>query len=132
MTIHKRYCAHCKRKSDIHIHVVRILKNGDKVFYYYCNPCNTKHCKEYRRTPQGKKNIADAVRRFERAHKRQREVWTIVNEAVRIGTLKKPKSCSRCHKKKQLHAHHDSYKKGDELKVRFLCRTCHKAVHRVK
>lgn len=47
--------------------------------------------------------------------------------ALTRGTLTKPDTCERCAQPRRLDGHHDDY--GQPLKVRWLCRTCHRAVH---
>lgn len=58
---------------------------------------------------------------------------TIVNMNIRSGKLKRL-SCEICDPEQMLnifaHAHHDSYRKEDVLKVRFLCPKHHKAWHK--
>jgi ribosomal protein S27AE len=53
-----------------------------------------------------------------------------VSKAIDAGDMVRPKKCSRCGKRrKQIVAHHDDYNKP--LVIRWLCRKCHSAVHRL-
>ena len=59
-----------------------------------------------------------------------------VNQAVKSGRLKRPKTCSECGKSKvrkngqsDIHGHHNDYNKP--LEVRWLCKTCHHAWHEI-
>ena len=58
----------------------------------------------------------------------RRRAWALVREAVRTGQLVKPEVCSRCGKRGVIEAHHYDYLKP--LEVVFLCRSCHRRVHR--
>lgn len=74
-----------------------------------------------------------ARRRWERINTvRPRSQKTIarlaVTEAVRIGVLSRPKTCSRCPNDRwQIQAHHDDYSKP--LDVTWLCPDCHADEH---
>jgi hypothetical protein len=50
-----------------------------------------------------------------------------INNAVKNGSIKKPKRCSKCDKEKRVVGHHDDYNKP--LEVRWLCQGCHKIWH---
>ena len=54
----------------------------------------------------------------------QREARRAVRTAVDNGSLLKPSVCQRCGKAETLDAHHDDY--ANPLKVRWLCRGCHR------
>lgn len=55
----------------------------------------------------------------------------LVNQAVGLGKLDKPTSCSECKKPiilpHMLHGHHENYEKP--LDVIWLCASCHKLLH---
>ena len=53
--------------------------------------------------------------------------YTISN-AVKLGKVTRPNTCSACNKPCNVHAHHDNYSKP--LDVRWLCRKCHGRIHR--
>ena len=55
------------------------------------------------------------------AHKR-------VENAVNSGEMKKPATCSNCGKRAPLQAHHSTYGKGQDKKVRWLCSSCHRDI----
>jgi len=52
---------------------------------------------------------------------------TMVNNAVRLGLLSKPRWCSNCGSGRFVEGHHEDYNKP--LSVRWLCRSCHRKVH---
>jgi hypothetical protein len=47
-----------------------------------------------------------------------------VAQAIESGALARPDACSRCDKPGPLEAHHEDY--GQPLKVKWLCRQCHR------
>jgi len=53
----------------------------------------------------------------------------ILNYHLFFGHIKKPKKCDKCGLKKPIEAHHQNYSKP--LKVRWLCRQCHIALHTI-
>lgn len=54
-----------------------------------------------------------------------------LNRAVRRGTITKPTECSSCGSTtRRIEGHHPSYAREDWLKVVWLCRSCHMALHK--
>ena len=54
----------------------------------------------------------------------------ILSEAVKRNQIKRPNKCSFCGKKGKIIAHHYlEYKKGNELKVKWMCASCHRKIH---
>lgn len=49
------------------------------------------------------------------------------NAAIRAGKLKRSAECEDCGSKERIECHHEDY--ANPLKVRWLCRACHKAHH---
>jgi hypothetical protein len=80
-----------------------------------------------RRSPQARM-IYERVVRWERAHPRGRPAHRLVHLALRSGRLVKPVSCDGCGLERRLEAHHEDYSKP--LEVRWLCRSCHRRLHR--
>jgi len=58
-----------------------------------------------------------------RPHNERYWARIMVHAALKMGTLKKPKTCSICFKEKKLTAHHKDYEKP--LNVQWLCYECH-------
>lgn len=52
---------------------------------------------------------------------------TILNNAIRLGKIKRPKKCDRCSVVKRIEAHHADYYKP--LEVLWLCSACHGLEH---
>lgn len=54
-----------------------------------------------------------------------------VCNALRSGAIIRPDACEDCGADdRRLDAHHPSYEPGEELKVRWVCRSCHIRLHR--
>lgn len=53
----------------------------------------------------------------------------MVNNAIRDKKIVKPDRCDNCNSDSRLDGHHDDYAKP--LEVRWLCRTCHSAWHKI-
>lgn len=67
--------------------------------------------------------------------KEKQEANRLVAQAIREGSISRPKACSRCQKKESwftyhpsIVAHHDDY--SDPLAVTWLCTGCHGIRHR--
>jgi len=73
---------------------------------------------------QKRKDVAIARKRYpEKARAR-----LLLAEAVRIGHLTRPTTCSLCQSEKRIEGHHPDYDKP--LEVVWLCRKCHLAEHK--
>lgn len=62
------------------------------------------------------------------AEKKKKKNRSVINNGLRDGKIKKPKTCSKCGKHtSKLTAHHDKgYSKGGHTHVTWLCYHCHK------
>ena len=54
--------------------------------------------------------------------------WHLVALALKSGELVRPSTCSRCGKGGVIEGHHTLYEKP--LEVVWLCRSCHRRLHR--
>lgn len=84
----------------------------------------------YQKTEKGKLRSAEAKKRWIENNVVKRGAHVLVGNAIRIGILVKPESCSRCQSSGKVSAHHDDYSKP--LEVRWLCSTCHAEHHKQK
>lgn len=70
-------------------------------------------------------------RRIKYDQQRQRclnhQARMILWNSIRNGIIKKPLTCSSCHRQTSLHGHHDDYTKP--LQVTWLCKLCHGMRH---
>lgn len=129
MTILKKHCKHCGGKKNL----VKSSRSQGKlgtIQYFMCGSCNTKRCKKYRKTPEGKLAIKKSVTKFDKDHKEERYAWGVVQLALKCGKLKRAKRCEKCGVKCKTIAHHPNY--NFPLRVRWVCRLCHKKIHRKK
>lgn len=82
--------------------------------------------------PETGRRYYEAAKRWrDRNHieaRRHKPVWSAVKTALRNGTLIRPNSCEDCGIACVPHGHHDDYTKP--MDVRWLCPTCHAAIHR--
>jgi hypothetical protein len=131
-TVNQRICTKCK-----------ILKpfsefNWDKRFnitFSRCKPCFNEICRNYRQSKQGKaiydkwvhgegKKVRDSARnRWVAKNKEKCRADYYVSNAIRDGRLIRL-PCEKCGNAES-EAHHDSYKRQDWLKVRWLCKKHH-------
>jgi len=117
---HNKWCAYCKGTNDLY--KIDITPFG--VQKYICRECNTKKCKRFRQTDNGRKSIYKAVYKSINKYPQKQHARYILNYAVAIGKIKKPKICSFCKEHKKVNGHHTDYSKP--LEVRWLCTSCHR------
>lgn len=72
--------------------------------------------------------VREKIQRYRLKNKLKVNAADSVRHAVWYGSMKKPSTCSKCHKKAVIHGHHPDYK----LKrfVIWLCPQCHKDAHK--
>ncbi len=70
-----------------------------------------------------------AIKRYKQRHPEKRRAHGIISQRVARGKLIKPQNCQMCQVfSLKLEGHHEDYSKP--LDVMWLCRTCHKRIHR--
>lgn len=74
--------------------------------------------------------ISDELWRRYQAHPEKSLAISAVGRAVARGDLVRPSVCSRCGKVCFPDGHHHSYAREDWLSVEWLCRSCHRTIHR--
>jgi hypothetical protein len=116
-------CFKCKTKKGKLYFISRYKENT----YYMCRECNTERHRKYRTTQQGKINTYKAVKKYVQKNREKSSAWEKVQNAVKNGNLIKPIVCEKCKKSTQLDAHHNDY--TQVLRVKWLCRACHKKEH---
>lgn len=112
-------CSHCKLFKE-HTSTNAVNKYG---ISYYCRECSTERMKRYRATSTGKQKMREVVARSIKKHQYKQDARVILNNAVRIGALERPKQCLECKLEKKVEGHHEDYSKP--LSVVWLCRQCH-------
>jgi hypothetical protein len=96
-------------------------------FHSWCRACHNAAHACYQATHPEARRATYA--RYKATHLEARKAKTIARRAVDRGQLIRPDACERCGKpSSQLDKHHEDYSRP--LEVKFLCRRCHKAVHR--
>ena len=100
-----------------------------------CKPCDNAYwMKGYRKTRRFSKNYKKRAvarnRKWRGANKQKCLAHQAVSRAISKGVLVKPKNCERCGASSKLHGHHNDYRK--QLKVIWLCVTCHEKEHHEK
>ena len=86
-----------------------------------------KRRRAYRKTDAGRDSMAVAVAKERAANPEKHRARQLTYNAKRRGELV-PEPCESCGETK-VHAHHDDYSKP--LDVRWLCKPCHSAWHRL-
>lgn len=117
-------CRICGSKKDL----IENHKGGVKK-YFICSSCNTKRYKKSRiDNPNVMKSIRKSVKKYALKNKKKVRVWASFNQYIKYHKIKRPKICSKCHKRKKVDAHHQNY--NNCRKVRWLCRKCHIRLHK--
>ena len=89
--------------------------------------------KRYNASPRGKKVVAAHNKRYALSNPEKRKAHHFVSNAIRGGKIIKPKNCSDCGAKGDvhkhiIHGHHADYTKL--LEVTWLCPQCHTNEHK--
>ena len=128
-------CPKCKKtKHDSEFHKCRTNPHG---LAYTCRACNLENSRKFH------KEHPDYIKNHYKNNKdRYKEWWDSgrlkiharakVQHAIKLGELIKPQKCQECGKKREIQAHHESYKKEDWLKVDWYCKDCHNSWHHLR
>ncbi len=110
----------------------------------YCKSCMRKYWNDYRelhrkerreyhkffsRTERGRASHKKASKKWVKKNNVERKAHAAVERAVKKGVLVPLAACECCESRGALDAHHDDYSKV--LEVRWLCRPCHKNIHKI-
>lgn len=109
----------------------------------YCKPCHRKYentpeqreknrlrCKEYQNNHRKELNEKERERRKNGIYKDRLYCRSKLNVAIQFKKIIKPSICEKCLQPGTIQAHHDSYKRIDWNKIRWLCRDCHRIHHK--
>ena len=124
----KVLCRHCKIFTGTMCDCKHKRPDGTFRRYFSCRACQTKRLKQYR--DRNKQKIRSIVKKYETNNKTKVLCWAKIKQAVKNKTIKKPVCCEVCGQGKKLDAHHKDYTKP--LEVMWLCRTCHKNLHKIQ
>lgn len=67
------------------------------------------------------------IKEWIKNHKTERSASNILRYAIKIGKIKKPKTCSKCKRETKISGHHTNYLYP--LRVVWVCSSCHKKIH---
>lgn len=127
----------CRKCGEVkHIDKFNLDKRNNDKHSGTCRNCNNLRCYAYEKTERGKQvkrkyhsslkgRLQQARMRF--IHRKERKARWILQRAVDSGRIIKPQICS-CGNNLNIEAHHPDYNKS--LDVVWLCRTCHKKIHK--
>lgn len=85
----------------------------------------------YATTLDGKASCAAAKAKWALENPEKRAAHHALKNAIRSGSIEKPKECSRCGnipRRRDLHGHHEDYEKP--LEVEWICAKCHTGEHK--
>lgn len=119
-------CSNCGTVKNLSANGKYFLKSGAISKQYLCRECNTERLKKYRQTKNGKIAVDKARRMSQERYPEKYKARTLLNVALKKGTIARPKACTLCLISKP-EAHHEDYTKP--LEVHWLCRQCHVGVH---
>lgn len=98
----------------------------------YCQPCRLIKIKGYKKKYDNSEKKRLASRRYfakDENRPKYQARWH-VNEAIRKGTMIKPKKCEKDQKEGKVCAHHYlGYDKEHRLDIIWLCSLCHSKIH---
>jgi transposase-like protein len=128
MLIHKKYCYRCKCTDKI---LIKASKSGSgNIQYYVCRECNAARKREYMTTEQGREKVKAAVKRSIAKMPQKHKAGLLLNYAVKLDYIIKPKTCSNCGKETRIDGHHFDYAKA--LEVIWVCHLCHMSLFHSK
>lgn len=128
-------CAKCREtKPAVEFYRCVTKPNG---LASYCKPCSRKYTGARAklesvkavRTRWAMTKGKEAVKRYKERWPAKRRARELVTREVNAGRMFNPRVCSNCSGTERVEAHHDDYE--FPLEVRWLCRWCHRAWHRV-
>jgi hypothetical protein len=96
---------------------------------FACRDCNLKRLKKWmKNNPRG---MSEIVARSIKKYPEKQRARAKLNNAIKLGKIKRPKKCSDCGTKDvPIHAHHDNY--DNPFEVKWLCRLCHCKLHKLE
>ena len=72
-------------------------------------------------------NYAEAILEWKQNNPEKMVIRARFTEAVRLGKIKRPESCSKCGKERRVQSHHYDYE--DYRHFIWVCASCHKLIH---
>jgi len=137
----KRICSVCKIEKKLEdFYRNKIEKHGRE---YRCKDCSAKKCKKYfqeklKEDPdyynkQAKRNRQNYYAWCERNYEERKEkiyAGSYIGHLIEKKTLIRPIECSQCLEKGKIEAHHDDYRKPQE--IRWLCTKCHRKADKIR
>lgn len=100
-------------------------------YRYQHDPKVKKRRERYAKTEAGKASLSAARKKWIKENAEKNACHTILNNAVRDGRAFKPSACQACGATNcRIEGHHIDYTKP--LDVKWLCRSCHVAEHRME
>lgn len=117
----------CLRKKSVSEFYVKEKRTHATRYFSRCKKCYSL----FVHREKGRASGIDTVRRLTDAQRLDRKkAWAAVNNDVYKGRLVKPRVCSRCGLRGNIHGHHhDGYLR--RRAVQWLCEPCHRKRHAV-
>jgi len=126
---HDNSCKECRKEA--------VRKNRKRNADYYRaydakrfkeDPKVRERHKRYQQTPDGKKSMNAARKKWGDNNSDKKAASTLINNRVRDGRILKPDKCRDCGSTGRIEGHHEDYSKP--LEVVWLCRQCHVNRHK--
>ena len=133
-----KYCNTCEtRKKEDKFNKRKASKDGLAARCKTCqkvydkarakDPAREEARRVYAQTEEGKLTTNKAKAEYRKRNPVKTKAHNVISRLVRSGNLER-EDCEKCGSSKDIHAHHDDYKKP--LNVRWLCPKCHTAWHK--
>jgi hypothetical protein len=119
-------CPKCKEdKEEALFSKNKNRKNG---LGSYCKECRNNYSKQLRIERPGIDK--EYSRKWEAKHPTSAKAHMFLSRKIKVGIIVKPDKCSICGEKNYLVGHHPYYNYTNPLDVQWVCRSCHKYVHK--
>lgn len=134
-------CSSCKKwKSLCYFHRNKSRKDGlckhckvcrkeiDRQSYIRNRDRKLQTIKQYGQTEKGKEVHIKSSKKYRQSNVEKCKAHHKLGKAIFKDKIQRPDKCSKCNKKCKPDGHHPDY--NNLLKVVWLCRQCHKDLHR--
>ena len=116
-------CTMCKiKKPFCDFFKDRSQRNG------YCNRCKSCDYIRFAKLRPGRRSYQEAQKNYRLRNPEKIKATSILNKAIKNGSIIRPNFCSKCGKYCKPHGHHSDY--NEPFSVIWVCPQCHRDIHK--